>query len=402
MHPRRRTALLGLAAGVLVASVLLADPKVVKTNDGATYRGEVTDRKDNVSVTIRGIETVIPKSEIASIEPINDSEQAFAERLGKLDPKDTPGRIALARQAFDQKRYDLSRDILENALALDPNSRDANDMLELVQSQIRLQRSSSRSVPTTSSATVRPSPSTLTGLDRRVLTIADIEAIRRAELRSTEQGVRIRFVGDVKRRYAESQGIALPDFLSLSPVEQGLAILGSNDASMRQDVHVLSDPAALVEYRRQIQPLVLQNCATIGCHGGSPGGGLVLLNAIDNEAVTYTNFYILQRYTKQVDTPGSGAFNGVASRRLIERGGRGEQSLLACYGLPAGAAELSHPLINGRPIAPIFRNRMDARYSMVVEWMDGMLNSFAPDYGIRFTPPGSNATPSTQPERVNQ
>ncbi len=379
-------------AVALVASVLLAEPSTVKTKDGQTYRGEVKERGDNLVINIHGVETVIPKSNVASVEAVGSYDAEYRARLAKLDPKDVAGRIALAREAFDHRRYDLARDTLEGALAIDPNSREATEMLELVQSQIRLERNKTDNPagPTTP----RPMPAGQAAIERRLLTPADVETIRRKELKNTDAGVRIRFDGDVKKRFADDQNTPFATFNSLPQVEQATQILDKGDDSMREKVRVLSDPQPLMEFRTQIQPLVLTNCAAGGCHGGPPGGGLILYKPADSDLVTYTNFYILQSYSKKAPgEPSGGGIFGGSQRRLIDRG-HGEQSLLANYGLPANISEIDHPLVNGKPITPLFRNKDDDRYKMVVQWMNNSLTQIEPDYAIHYTSPIAASQPA--------
>jgi hypothetical protein len=128
----------------------------------------------------------------------------------------------------------------------------------------------------------------------------------------------------------------------------------------------------------------VQNCATIGCHGAAGAGGFMLFSPADNEAIAYTNFFILQNYSKT--NPGGANTFGTAKLRMIDRG-HGANSLLANYGLPSHIGEYDHPVINGHAITPIFRNKDDLRYRMVVEWMDRSLLPFIKDYGIVYTPP---------------
>jgi hypothetical protein len=259
-------------------------------------------------------------------------------------------------------------------------------MLALVQNQMRLQRMQANppaqapATPNTPRATT-PQP----GVERRLLTPADIEAIRRAELRQSDTGARIRFEGDVKKRFADSQNIAFTEFNALPTVQQAIMIMDKGDSTMRDKVTVLSDPQSILDFRRTIQPLVIQNCATIGCHGGPNGGGVVIYTAGENDAVTYTNFYILQSIAKRVE-PVNDTFFNASQRRLVERG-RGDESLLANYGLPANIGTYDHPLVNGKPIQPVFRNRDDARYRAVVQWMNETLAPMTPDYGIHYTLP---------------
>src|SRR5438105_4354027 len=125
---------------LISATVALARPGIVRTRDGQTYDGEVDDKDpDNILVTVRGIQTSIPRVRIASIDYANNYQKEFADRLAKLGPADVAGRLALARDAFNQKQYGLARQAAESARMIDPNNADAVSMLETIQSQMRLE-----------------------------------------------------------------------------------------------------------------------------------------------------------------------------------------------------------------------------------------------------------------------
>lgn len=399
----RQSAAFGLSLLAAVvgisASALLAQESIVKTRDNGTYQGTVTETATNVTVkSHNGVETVIARADVLSINPIGTYAEEYKLKLSKLDPKDVSGRIALARDAFDHREYALARNTVEEALTIDPNSREATDMLGLIQTQIRLERSR-QEAPATAPAQSKPTVvSGQAAIDRRLLTSADIEAIRRAELQPSDTSVRIRFESnDVKKRFADSQNVGYAEFTALQPVQQALLILDRGDDSMREKIHIMNDPQSITEYRRQIQPLVIQNCATSGCHGGPPGAGLVLLTNAENDPVTYTNFYILQSYKKRIESNATGIFAGNFKRMIMR--GQGEQSLLANYGLPANIGEYDHPPVNGKPITPIFRNKADSRYLMVVDWMNNSLKNLEPVYGIHYTPPSAMlpSAPASQP-----
>src|SRR5207244_5314731 len=100
--PMKRRWMLGAALALLAASMLFAKPGVVVTNDGQRLEGEITEKGDEVTVNIRGINTVLSRGNIASITYSEPFEKEFQDRLAKLDPKDVKGRIELARWAFDQ------------------------------------------------------------------------------------------------------------------------------------------------------------------------------------------------------------------------------------------------------------------------------------------------------------
>jgi tetratricopeptide (TPR) repeat protein len=363
-----RRAWLASAAGILFVSSLFASQAIVTTNDGQTLEGDVEQRGGAIIVTIHGVETVIPKNDVESITPVTDYDTSIAQRLVQLEPNDAAGRVDLAREAFEKGRYEMAREALREALEIAPNDRDAQQLFDTVQSQLRMERSKS---VTTRPTTVRASP--LPVVDPKVLlNAADIQAIRRAELSPYDVSARIRFDGDVKKRFADSQKIPFADFNSLTPGQQATKIYSLGDPLMRDDVQVLSDPQTVLDFRRVIQPLMLQNCATTGCHNSASGRNFILYQPAESDAITYTNYYILQHYT-QKSTQNPGIFNA-PQQRLIDHG-HGDRSLLATYGLT------SHPPVNGKPVAPIFHNTDDPRYKLLVAWIDAMPLGER-DYGI--------------------
>ena len=400
--------LCGCAALLLLAALLHAKPGVVRTTDGQVYEGDVTEEGTTVTVTTRKVPIVIQRANVQSIEYLGTLDEQFNQRIAKLDAKDVNGRVAVARWAFDQGRYDLARQALETALTLEPNNRDANAMMDSVRLQIRLERSkqnaATRGVVSSTGPATGPSvagthPPTTTGnVDPRVLLSADdINAIRQFELKPTDTHVRINFAKDVKKRFAAAENMRLQDFNALPQFDQLQRILQRGTPEMKQDVRILSDPSSILEYRRSVQQLILGSCATSGCHGAAGAGGLMLYSPADSEAVTYTNFFILQTWSRPVGRQ-QGPFAG-GERRLIDRI-EPSQSLLLQYGLPANIAEQDHPQVSG--YRPIFRNRDDNGYRRVENWIGESLLAIKPDYGINYTPPqraGGNRSgePTTAP-----
>jgi thioredoxin-like negative regulator of GroEL len=147
-----------LLIGGLTATFAFAKPGVVKTRDGKTYDGEVNDSDpDTVVVTVRGIPTRIARNRIASIDYGGaDYQKQFAEKMAKLGPNDVEGRLALAKDAFNQKQYPLARQAAESARMIDPNNADAVSMLDTIQSQMRLERARGQGV----AEATRPAPAT--------------------------------------------------------------------------------------------------------------------------------------------------------------------------------------------------------------------------------------------------
>lgn len=388
---KRRAWLTCLAAG-LTASVLLAEQSIVKTKDGNTYQGDLTTRTDDVVVTIHGVDTVIPKTDIDSIQQAEDLDKLYRDRLAALDAKDVNGRIALAREAFEKGRYDFARDTLQQTLTIEPNNPDANQLLLAVESKIKLEQTKGTPAP------LAPTKAPLQGTrpNATLLSPADIEAIRKAELKPTDLGVRIQIDQAARRKFCEANNIAFAAFNNLPAAQEAVAMMDSGDPAMRDSVHVLTDPPSLLMYRREIQPMVIQNCATANCHGGVNGGKLVFPTAGDADPLTYTNFYILQQYQGKPKEAGGGGVFGSPTKGMIERN-HALDSLLVNYALPVAVAKYDHPLVNGQPITPALRGLEDPRLALITNWMNVALVQTPPAYGIHYTPPSTQPASPTSP-----
>jgi hypothetical protein len=398
------------AGATLVTSSLFAKQGVVQTRTGQVYDGEVDDRAgaDVVTVTVRGIATQIPRADVQSITYGRGLDAEYKERLAKLDAKDFKGRMDLARWAFSQKRYDLARDAADKALAIDPNSSEATNFLTLVQSQQRMERGRELAATNPSATEPRDRAATTRGAqpDWALLSDLDINRIRQEELRNGDVRVRFQFRNDVERRFlAANRDFTFVDWRAMTPLQRAINILDRGDPQLRDDVVLASEPVAVQEYRRLIQPLVQGSCATAACHGGMSAGPLVLNTSADvNDAAAYTNFYILNQYALSQRAAGDqqGVFGGGAiERRMIDRT-RAEDSLLLQYGLPRNLARAPHPDVQGfRPAYP--RGREDTKYQAVARWIGTTLAPVNPNYGIDYRPPvgkraGDDATrPASAP-----
>ena len=415
-------ATLAVTALLAGSAWLLARPGVVTTRAGQVYAGEVDDKPgaDHVTVTVRGIPTQIARADVRDITYGPGVDAEYKERLAKLDDKDVKGRMELARWAFARQRYDLARDAADRALAVDPNSAEATNFLNLVQSQQRMERSRERAATGPADPEARPAETTATrAATNRVewvlLGDAEINRIRQEELRNADARVRFRFVNNVENRFlAANRDLTVQDWRALAPLQRAINILDRGHPTLRDDVVLTSEPQAIIDYRRIVQPLVQANCATAACHGGTSAGPLVLNNTADvNDAAAYTNFYILAKYAQKQRAGGdqqSPFGGGEVERRMIDRM-HPDDSLLLQYGLPRNQARLPHPEVKG--LRPAFqRGREDTKYQAIWRWIGQTLAPVEPNYGIDYRPPVGQrpgvaaadpdappAIPSTQPAR---
>lgn len=380
----RRVWMTWLATG-LTASLLLAEPSIVKTKDGNTYQGDMTMRNESIVITIHGVETIIPQADVDSITKADDLDKVYRDEVATLDAKDVNGRIAVARKAIDKQRWEFAQTALTQALTIEPNNPEASDLLNTVNSQIKLDQTKGTPLPEAPPHTpVQPAQP-----NQSLLSPVDIDNIRKAELKPTDVGVRVQIDQAARKKYVESHNLVFSQFNNMPAVQEAIAILDSGDPALRDSVHVLTDPPSMLMYRREIQPMIIQNCATATCHGGSTAGKLIFPTAGDPDQLTYTNFFILQQYRVKIGAAPQGVF-GTNEKGLIERG-HAADSLLLNYLLPTSVATFDHPNVGGKPITPVLKGPQDPKFAALNQWMNLMLVQSTPSYGIHYN------MPTTQP-----
>jgi hypothetical protein len=402
----KRFAIGGAALAVLLTcSLLLARPGTLKTKSGQVYTGDITETDDAIVVTMNNIQTQIARSDVASISYTGSVDEQYNQKLAALAANDAPGRVKLAKFAFDNGRNDLALQAVSAALQIDPNNVDAVQMLKTVEAQRALENQHAAGAgdatpvvpPTTPPDAAEGAGEQSPGagqVPRRLLTSADINAIRQREI-GPHDDIPISIPADLRRKFAAHIGVAYSDFDALSNREQFQQILDKGDPEMKAAVKINRDPHSILQFKKLIQPMVLRNCATSNCHGGWAGGSFILYNGNDT-ATTYTNFYIMEQFAMKT-AGGGGFFGSGAQRKMIERGD-GAHSLLVDFGLPAGQGEVSHPPVPNSAYNGIFRGRDDRLYRLAVDWMNNDLNAIEPNYGIQYTPPAApTSRPATQP-----
>jgi hypothetical protein len=379
-----------------VAGLASAKPGIVTTKAGQVFEGDVVEEAEVVIVTTAsGVKMRVPRTSIASIEYVGTFPERLAEKRSKLAAGDVKGRLELAQWCLERRQYPAARELAEEALRIDPNSRAATDLLELIRIQVQMDRKSTAGavVPETVVESVTAAPPTPATQPASVprLTSDEVNTIRLAELRQGDVA-RINIPTRTRQEFATRKNLKFQDFNALSPLEQAIRIRESDEKDLAATIKVHSDPIAIADFKKSVQPIVLQNCATSACHGGDTAGTFRLINPAADDIATYTNFYILQNTGTKVTTGSGGLFAGPASRRLIERG-RGADSLLVNYLLPASVADYDHPeLPEMRAMA---RTRDDKRLQAIVSWMDQTLRPTEPNYGISL----KVGTAATRPSR---
>ncbi|HUB24647.1 MAG TPA: hypothetical protein VL992_04385 [Tepidisphaeraceae bacterium] len=384
---------------ILICGNLWAKQGVIHLKDGSPdISGDITDdpsNPDSVSVNIGGIETSIPRSNISSIDYAADLDAEFKARMSKLDPKDIAGRLQVAQWASDNNRYDLARQAVLGALAIDPNDAQSLQMLKTITSEMALtQGTAPAPAPANPGANgvtpvqpVRP----IQPVAKNYLSDADINIIRQLEMKPTDYDIRVQFKNDVRNRYLAASGEQPRPFYAQPLLAQAREILNNGDPSLAKDIHFVSDPSSLLYFHIHIQPIVVNGCAASGCHDASTAaGGFGLYTHDLSTPAWYTDFYILQTYSYQ-NKSAQGASQG--AQLMVDRT-YPDQSLILQYGLPARLAETPHPAVPN--FHQVYTGPNDPRYLLVRNWIAEMLKPSGGDYpGVHYR--ASFGSPTTRP-----
>lgn len=376
----------------LSTSLLLARQGVVKTRDGRTLEGDIVEKPEQVEVTLHGIKTAVPRDNLAAdVEYFDNIDARYKDKRSKLPAKPSvKDHLDLARWLFDVKAYDLALKEIADAQKIDPNSADAATLEQTVMSQKRIERSRPPASGNTGTTTKPPAgtDTKVATADAKFLTPEDINLIRQSEWRLNDRNPpRVTVSPDLQKRFVDYKALNANEFHALRPAAQAFIILRDGLPEMRKELKITSDPQALMEFRRFVQPMVINNCATTGCHGTKGVGKFFLFNAnIERDDVAYTNFYILQNYRQTF---------GDVEHLMIDRT-YPDRSILAQFALNHEVAELDHPEVKGLGrIKPFAANKNVQGFKNLINWITELVAG-EPMYGIKYDLPGKSTTKPAQ------
>jgi hypothetical protein len=427
-RPTPFNALPALVFACVFASSVLARPGRVVAPDGKTLEGDVTENQQDGTVTIisggqqykfntaslkRPVEydDSIPVPGKPQPQPAQgqqpgqppaqggvgmSAEEEYNRRKSALAAGDAPGRVRLARWAFERQEYDLAHDAAQEAVTVDPRNREAQDLLRTIDAQRKLNRKTTNTAPPAAGqqppAGRTPAAGQPQGGDQGAppppdrgqhngkgnalvppLSPDEVNRVRLLEWHG-EKGVRIRLQNDVKRRFLSHSDIPPAQFNKLDAVDQAWEMKKKGSPELFNDIRVANDPPSMQEYRTQVQRTVLAGCATAACHGGGAGSDRFSLHPkADREGEAYANFITLNNYRYK---PKKGP-----EASMIDRN-RPEDSLLVQFGLPPDMAAMPHPDVEGW--RPAFRTRNDPKLRTIVHWISDSLRPLQDDYGVPF------------------
>lgn len=379
----RRLLLLGLIGGalgsvLLVCSSLSAKPGLV-TAGGQTFEGDIDEVSKPGSVIIttkEGAKVTIDRRSVDKVQFFDTPQQEFEARLGALDKKDVAGRITLAQSAIAAKHYDMAREALASAKAIEPNNAQVAALIEQVNKE-----SPVAPPPTTRAGEAGHGPTTRPGFAKRQVTPEEINQIRQMEWRPNDFTVKVRVPPDVRKQFIDTGALPAQEVLRLTPIQLANAILQQGSPALRSQVQILNDPVPMVQFRQKVQRTISTGCATCHSPDKAATAGHYVLYPGDSDAAAYSNFLILQKTALN---------SGGVEREMVNRTVP-DSSLILLYLLPPELVD------GGHPKAPLYhgaiKNRSDPRYAEVLSWIKS-LSPLPPNYdGIDLTtePKGANA-----------
>ena len=405
--------LIGCLAVTLAASFAFARPGTVTSKTGQVYEGDVTEKPDgSITVVTRSkIPVTFQADQVEKITYAEDMAAQYKQKVAALPPNATAqDHLQLARWLFENRAYDFARQQIDQAQVKDPNNADAALMRRMVDQAVTWEKRPPAApavdgrppapAPAPQPAPVGAPPRTpaAAAAERRLLTPEQINIIKQQELQKTDTQVRIRLENNVARRFTDSANIPPRDFQALPDFAKMMAIFERGNAEMRQDVKIINDPQSLLRFKMRIQPMILQGCATAGCHAAqNHAGDFFLYNPQGGgEAATYTNFYLLTQW--RITDPSTKSVGKLIDRTYPER------SLLLEFSLPTTIAESDHP--EAQNFKPTFRSKQDPRYQETLDWIRNGLVTIEPVYGIDYPLPGQQAQqpqqapPAPQPQNA--
>ncbi|MEE9293925.1 MAG: hypothetical protein V3W34_03025 [Phycisphaerae bacterium] len=317
--------------------------------------------RSGIVVLFAAVSVVVSSSVFA--DQIDDE---YLRREQALGADDVAGHYKLAEWCRGHKRWDLVARQCRTVIRLDQRHQRAKTLLEMARAHLKVEHRSQGGD--------NPKPGSAAGKRPRVLTDAEVQKIRRAELdQDGPERARVKIDRRVAKAFLEAMqsNVDFPydrrTFNRMRPIEKAMVILEYGGDRHVEGVTVNTNPNRMRVFKDEVMSLVAAGCATAECHGGSGPGTFHLYGGRSlRDNVVYTNFLVLHEYERDHE-------------RLINRKSP-ERSLLLTYGLPptGGNDSLNHPT----PIDVVYqKGTQDRNYQTVFEWLQSLDLEY-PDYGI--------------------
>lgn len=373
----------------------------VHFKDGKQLTGLVVDlTEEQLTLRVSGVNATFRRNLIDHIERLPPVEERYL-RMRQAIGDDAEQLTLLVRWLMDRERFELALEEARRAVALSPDSAEAERLLRVVEGRIELlknrrpelaEQGRDPAPPSAGPRPVQPAFPLLTEAQINLLKVYEIDLNDPPRLMISR-----RTVEDLLSTYAGHPLIPVS-------VEGRDAIMRWRDVQVLDlifrlrardfygRVEVLESPASMKRFRDDVnRGWLVNSCATTRCHGGEQAGRLRLFNRRPSaEASYYTNFLILDRFRLK---DGSALINydDPEKSRLLDFAVAREESLSPHPVVPSD--------VSGRDEwRPAFRSKSDRRARATVDWIRSMYVPH-PEYPIDYEPPtGSALPPESEPQ----
>lgn len=368
---------------------------------GRTIEGLLI-KKDGRNVTIRvlGKDMQLDLADAVEYEELGKVVVTFVSLRAATSDDDTTGRLQLVSWLRDRGAYYTALDETRAILEWEPYNQTARELIRWLESQIRLQSSTTKRKTDETGKTERPvlrrkieSFPVLTTDEINLIRVYEVNFNSPPKLNITRNAVQefIDLYGEHELMPSDPEGRRA--LLRRDPLTVLDLMFRVQARPLYGEVEILEDPRSMKMFRTEIHSRwfagATGSCASASCHGGQEAGRLYLNNKRTNtDATVYTNFFIANEFLLRDGTP------------LINYEEPAKSPLLQ-MALPRERSERAHPLVSRtagkRGWRPYFRDEKDLRFRRAVEWIKSMYSPH-PEYPIEYEPPVSRSAKRFDPD----
>ncbi|MHC4764926.1 MAG: hypothetical protein ACYTF2_07450 [Planctomycetota bacterium] len=350
---------------------------VVILRNGQQREGIVLeDAFDHVLLDIDGIQARLPRETVDHVilEPtFAERYQQYKTALGENQPQ---RHLDLCNWLMSERQYELARTELLELLATEPLP-EAQRLLNVVEAQLALREKPAGSGPDDpgppAGARDEPPGELLTHEDVNLIRVYEIDFDRPPKVSVEAETIRAMIEQYSASRLIPGTESERHQLYRADPIEIVELLFKLRARDLYPQVNVITEPWALNLFRRRIHNTwLLNNCATVRCHGGGPAGRFYLhRHRYRDERVRYTNLLILHRMNLDPNW-------------LLVNYDEPAMSLIVQYGLPRQQARKPHPDVKGWK--PVFGPGGQRMLHDTISWIDAMMKP-RPKYPVDFEAP---------------
>lgn len=369
------------------------DEVIVQLVGGRRVVGLLVEQNEQrLILRLSGVEQTLPADKVTQITTLPPVLERYEAMRTQIAPDDFASLLQLALWLEQRERYALAIHEVDRALAIEPTDQRAMQMHRRLVAkralaekilQRRLEGDQPKETVESLAETTQDAIPPLPRLDAEQINLIRVFEIDLAEPpqltidRSTIERLIHDYNGDGRFPATPEDQRALFD---ADPVRILALLFDLRARELYPEVRVAEDPASMHMFREQVhRPLIINSCATSGCHADSGAGRLRLIRDDKfSDATVYTNFLILERFKLDDGSP------------LVDYAEPANSPLLQ-MALERDISTRAHPVVpgpNGRGDRwhPAIRSTNDRRFQAVVDWINAMYHP-RPDYPIELDLP---------------